>query len=232
VTLAGLLYALRWRHTPATEVALRLNQILRAALIGGLIVDPIVYFIYRANLNGPLDGKPPVRASPVPIKASPTSTAQKIYTFSVTWRELLIVLVIIAVVTVMFIAGRNRTTLSFNDPRDLAPAPESELARAVESGRAALSELDDARAAIIACYVAMETSLAEAGTKRGLAETPDELLERAMAAGQVQARPARTLTGLFYEARFSTHPMPPAKRQQAERALADIADHLPIGRPA
>jgi hypothetical protein len=231
LALAGLLYALRWRHTPATEVALRLNQILRAALIAGLIADPIVYFIYRANLNGPLVGKPPVRASPVPIKGTPKSTTQKTFTFSVTWRELLIVLILIAVVTVAIIVWRNRTKLSFNDPRDLAPPEESELARAVESGRVALSELDDARAAIIACYVAMETSLAEAGTKRGLAETPDELLERAMAAGQVPARPARALTGLFYEARFSTHHMPPAKRQQAERALADIAERLPIGRP-
>ena len=39
-----------------------------------------------------------------------------------------------------------------------------ELREAVESGRAALAEISDARAAIIACYVAMERSLAERGT--------------------------------------------------------------------
>ena len=41
-----------------------------------------------------------------------------------------------------------------------------ELLDAVESGRAALAELDDARAAIIACYLAMERSLADRGAVR------------------------------------------------------------------
>jgi Domain of unknown function (DUF4129) len=227
--LACLLTALRWRHTPVTEVADRLNQILRAVLIGGLVVVPVVYLIFRTHPNVALHGRSPVRISPVPVKGTPPRTDLSPHSNSVGWRELLIVLLIIAVVTAAIIIWRNRTKLSFNDPRDLVPAPESELARAVESGRAALSEIDDARAAIIACYVAMETSLADAGTKRGLAETPDELLERATAAGQVPAHPARTLTGLFYEARFSTHPMPPAQRRQAEQALSEIAGHLPIG---
>jgi hypothetical protein len=122
--------------------------------------------------------------------------------------------------------------MRFTEPLELElEAEPDELARAVESGRAALSELDDARAAIIACYEAMEQSLAQAGTERGLAETPDELLVRAVAAGQVPADPAGRLTGLFYEARFSTHHMPPAKRDEAERALAELAAHLPIGQP-
>jgi uncharacterized protein DUF4129 len=231
LTLAGLMIALRWRHTPATPVAARLNQVLRAALITALVALPIAYFIYKSALNATLHGHAPVRASPLPIRASrrpPTNPGSDLH--SVPWREWLIVLLIITVMAVAIVAWRNRTKLTVNDPRDLAPAEESELARAVQSGRAALSEIDDARAAIIACYVAMETSLAQAGTKRGLAETPDELLDRAMAAGQVPAAPARTLTALFYEARFSTHRMPPAKREQAEGALAAIAERLPIGR--
>ena len=55
----------------------------------------------------------------------------------------------------------------------IAEDPE-DLREAVESGRSALRTVDDARAAIIACYVAMETSLAERGTARGVADTPDE----------------------------------------------------------
>ena len=231
LTMAALLTALRWRHAPPTPVAVRLNQVLQAVLITGLVALPIVYLIYRSKPNAALHGKPPVRISHVPVKGTPKPTTEHPFLSSVSWRELLIVLIILAVATVLVIAWRNRTRLSFSNPQDLMTDTESELARAVESGQAALTELDDARAAIIACYVAMETSLARAGTKRELAETPDELLDRAMAAGQVPAVPAGTLTGLFYEARFSTHPMPPAKRDQAQRALADLADHLPIGQP-
>jgi hypothetical protein len=230
LTLACLLVALRWRHTPATPVAVRLNQVLLAALITGLVVVPIGYFIYSADGNsGLFHGKIPVRISPRPIKGSPPPTQLLPHSNSVPWRELLIVALIVVVAATLLIAWRNRAKLSFADPRDLATDEESELARAVESGRAAFRQLDDARAAIIACYLAMETHLAKAGTQRGLAETPDELLNRAVAAGHAAPGPTGLLTGLFYEARFSSHPMPPAKRDQAERALADLAADLPIG---
>jgi hypothetical protein len=234
LTMAGLLVALSWRHIPATPVALRLNQVLRAALITGLVALPIAYFIYRSDpSSGLFNGQPPIRVKPLPNKGKPPKTHLLSFSHSAPWRELLIALAIIAALTVVIIAWRNRARLSFADPQDLAMAdePDAELARAVESGRAALSELDDARAAIIACYVAMEASLAQAGTERGLAETPDELLVRAVAAGLVPGDPAGRLTDLFYEARFSSHHMPPAKRDQAERALGELSEHLPIGQP-
>jgi hypothetical protein len=105
---------------------------------------------------------------------------------------------------------------------------QSELSRAVESGRSALHRVDDARAAIIACYVAMERSLAAAGAEREVAETPDELLARAGAAGLVHGRAAGVLTALFYEARFSSHPLPPERKQSADDALAALADELSV----
>ena len=66
----------------------------------------------------------------------------------------------------------------------------STLEEALLGGRRALLELDDARAAIIACYVAMEESLARAGTAR-LAETPDELLAKASSTLLISAGAAR-----------------------------------------
>ncbi len=101
-----------------------------------------------------------------------------------------------------------------------------ELREAVESGRAALAELDDARAAIIACYLAMERTLGERGTARGLADTPDELLSRAVATGVVRGAAAGRLTALFYEARFSTHPLGPGQRDAASQALDELAAEL------
>jgi predicted ArsR family transcriptional regulator len=72
----------------------------------------------------------------------------------------------------------------------------------------------------------MEQSLARAGTARADAETPDELLARAAAAGVVQGREAGRLTELFYEARFSSHPVPPAHRDEARAALEVLAADL------
>src|SRR5213079_2022265 len=100
------------------------------------------------------------------------------------------------------------------------------LREAVESGRSALRTVDDARAAIIACYLAMEQSLAERGTARSLADTPDELLARARASGIILGTAAGRLTALFYEARFSSHPLGPAQRDAAERALDELAAAL------
>jgi len=110
----------------------------------------------------------------------------------------------------------------------LAPAEEytEVLAEALAGGRKALLRLDDARAAIIACYVAMEDSLARAGTTRSSAETPDELLAKAAGTLLVSAGAARRLTALFYEARFSSHRLDDDRRAAAESALDELALEL------
>ena len=100
----------------------------------------------------------------------------------------------------------------------IAEDPEG-LREAVESGRSALRTLDDARAAVIACYLAMEGSLADRGAVRGVADTPDELLARATETGLVRGTAATRLTALFYEARFSSHPLDNRQRDAAEQAL-------------
>ena len=108
------------------------------------------------------------------------------------------------------------------------------LAAAVDSARRVLQTVDDARAAIIACYSAMETTLAEAGAARRVTETPDELLTRAQAAGLLTGPAAARLTELFYEARYSTHAMPAQARADASQALGAISAELtsPAGVPA
>jgi hypothetical protein len=107
------------------------------------------------------------------------------------------------------------------DPED----PE-DLREAVGSGRAALRTVDDARAAIIACYVAMEKSLAERGAAQKVADTPDELLARATRSGLVRGSASARLTALFYEARFSSHPLGRGQRDAARDALEELAAAL------
>lgn len=99
-------------------------------------------------------------------------------------------------------------------------------------GRRALLEVDDARAAIIACYVAMAARLSRAGTERSLADTPDEFLRRVAGVLTFSAEPARRLTDLFYEARFSSHPMGDDERVAARAALDELVADLSSRRRA
>jgi hypothetical protein len=101
---------------------------------------------------------------------------------------------------------------------------ESALGQAVLAGRDALA--GEARAAIIACYAAMEASLTEAGVPRLESDSPADLLARATARGVVHGPAPRLLAALFREARFSTHPMDTRHLDQARGALDEIAAQL------
>ena len=136
---------------------------------------------------------------------------------------LLIIAIVAAVVVSIWWSTRLRLPAA---PLVIEDASTEELRAAVAEGRAALAEIDDARAAIIACYVAMERRLADRGTARGAADTPDELLARAVASGAVRGGAAGRLTALFYEARFSTHPLGAGQRDAASAALDELADEL------
>jgi hypothetical protein len=111
------------------------------------------------------------------------------------------------------------------DDRDL-------LARAVDSGRRALLGGDDPRTAVIACYAAMEETLAVSGVVRRASDSPQDLLERAAAGGLLpEAGAAAELTALFREARYSRHPMDAGHRDRAAAALTEIAASLAAAGP-
>lgn len=139
---------------------------------------------------------------------------------------LLIVAIVAAVVVSIWWSTRLRRPAA---PLVIEDVSTEELRDAVNQGRAALAAIDDARAAIIACYLAMERRLADRGTARGVADTPDELLARAVAAGSVRRGAAGRLTTLFYEARFSTHPLAAGQRDAASAALDELAEELAAG---
>jgi hypothetical protein len=141
---------------------------------------------------------------------------------------LLVVALVAAVAISIWWSSRLRRPAA---PLVIVDTSAEELREAVESGRAALAEIDDARAAIIACYLAMERSLADRGTSRTAADTPDELLARAVGAGTVRGPAASRLTALFYEARFSTHPVADGQRAAAGAALDELARELAAAAP-
>lgn len=101
---------------------------------------------------------------------------------------------------------------------------ESALGAAVLAGRNALE--GEARAAIIACYAAMEDSLTRAGVPRLASDSPADLLTRATERGVVDGPAPRVLARLFREARFSTHPMRAEHLDEAREALDAITRQL------
>jgi hypothetical protein len=230
--LAGLLTALAVRNSRAPRDALlaaQLRKLLTYVVGAGLVVIPAVYLLSRHVR--PLRPRPATKskaAGGIPHLPPPShSTAG--------WLIVIIILgalVAAILVYVILVLIRGRIWLGFRRGAagiaiELAEqGDESDLFEAVQSGRSALRQFDDARAAIIACYVAMEESLDRAGAARVVADTPDELLARAADQGLIHGDAAARLTLLFYEARFSTHPMPFTKRDEAQRALAEMAASL------
>ena len=101
---------------------------------------------------------------------------------------------------------------------------EAALGAAVLAGRGALE--GEARAAIIACYAAMEDSLAAAGVTRLASDSPADLLKRATERGVVSGPAPRLLAALFREARFSTHRIGARHVDQARGALDEITAQL------
>jgi hypothetical protein len=229
--LLALFVALRWRHHPPSgQLAGRLNRMVAAALVIAMIGVLVVTALSQIH---PSRRPASVRLPHVRGKGRVKLPQSHEPNFSL-WlgdiRDVLVALLILAILLIALAAWRRRRRARLHPVPQPAfdDVAEADLARAVQSGRMALAELDDARAAIIACYLAMERSLAELGAARAAAETPDELLVRAVDAKLVPPRPAGRLTALFYEARYSTHPMPMSQRDQAARALADLAAVLPV----
>ena len=99
---------------------------------------------------------------------------------------------------------------------------------AAQAGRVALDrQWDDPRSAVVGCYAAMEEVLQAAGGARRRAETPEELLHRAVTEGHLAPGPGRALTDLFLTARYSSAPVTSADVAVARQALRTVATGVP-----
>jgi Domain of unknown function (DUF4129) len=232
VSLLIVILVRRARAPTGQLIAARLREMLRSVLIAASVAVPLLYLVTRTVHVS-------ARPNPVHIPQGPGRNRrfhllpQSAHGMDIvaTVIDLLVVsLLVAAIVTCVVVLLRRRWTRRAARQRVVAEFEaddsEADLKKAVEYGWLALRELDDARGAIIACYLAMEQSLAKAGTARGVAETPDELLARAAGTGLVRGTAAARLTAVFYEARFSTRQLPPAHRDTAEQALAELAASL------
>jgi hypothetical protein len=239
VVLAGLevaLIVMERRRSGSGNPAAALRHMLRRVIAVLMIVIILIAIAnFEANNHGNLiqrwflGGRRPQQRKSARLLRLPagtrTGTADDV---SYALYGLIGLIVLAAVVAAVILVWRSRKRLhgpiAYAD--ETADEASADLREAVDSARVALRAVDDARAAIIACYVAMEDTLASAGTARAIAETPDELLTRAAGAGLIRGAAAAALTGLFYEARFSSHPMPATARDTARQALDDISAEL------
>ena len=213
---------------PGNAVADKLRGVLIFVLGGGMVAVAVVILIglhlHVYSLKPSKLQSPPRQRlklpSPRPQGQQGSSTFHLPLAFLL--YGLLVVVLVAAIVLSLWWARRFQSA-GHARKDDFIAEDSEDLREAVESGRSALRTIDDARAAIIACYLAMEASLAERGTARAIADTPDELLARARATGIVRGTAAARLTALFYEARFSSHPPDHRQRDAAQQALDELA---------
>jgi Domain of unknown function (DUF4129) len=217
--------------TAPTDTATKLRGVLLAVLSAAIVADfvAILYGLHLKLPAGKLRPAPQPRPSghprvPRTITARPSAGGGS-FPLNAVLYAVLVVLLIIAIAFAFRWARRLRPVPRLGDDEPIAE-DSADLLEAVESGRSALRTFDDAKTAIIACYLAMEQRLAARGTTRTAADTPDELLARATRTGVVHGGAAQRLTQLFYEARFSSHPMDQGQRTAAEQALDDLAADL------
>jgi Domain of unknown function (DUF4129) len=234
--LACLMAALLVRRSRAPDdaiIAARLRRIL-TYIVGITLVAIPVGYVLDVSAHVHLAPRPVQRGGTRPGSAPvrPPPHSHLVNDRIVTVILLALVAAALIYVIARFIATHRGTWTGWRRRARSASiepagdADEDSLREAVESGQSALRLLDDARTAIIACYAAMEQTLARAGAARAAADTPYELLLRAADRGLVRTDAATRLTTLFYEARFSSHPMPSARRDDARRALNELAASL------
>ncbi len=131
----------------------------------------------------------------------------------------------LGIVAVAVLAGV--VVLWLRRPRRESTTAEAGATRAaVDAAIGALDSEADPRRAVIAAYGAMQRSLAEHGVARRPTEAPREYLQRVLVASQANEREAKTLTGLFEEARYSTHPIPERFVELALAALQSLRGRL------
>ncbi|MGW1169372.1 DUF4129 domain-containing protein [Streptomyces sp. NPDC002550] len=248
--LGGL--ALREKYREQVAAAGELNPVeqrlvdgvSRVLLTASLVVPLLVLVLHRFGSSGssreaghggghealPLPGP---RQDPVPTLPPAQHAGHADHSMHFGLTRILLGLGIALFAVVVVIAGLHLWRYLTRPPAPEALATyatfddaQERLTQAVDSGRRALLDGTGARAAVIACYAAMEESLADSGVARRASDSPQDLLERAVAGGLPAGAAVVELTALFREARYSTHPMDGGHRDRAAVALAEIADGL------
>lgn len=209
---------------------LRLGLIALGVLIAWLLAMVVLHRLGVGSDSQRLSVPPgiPDRVGGSPRPSAPTKSGDTSRLLMATTAVLVVMTALFTVVSALRRPRRESVQVSATDAASPAPNHPQPLAVAAERGLAVLADRNlTPREAIIACYSAMERALAGApNTAPQAADTPSEVLARAVGAGAVSPGNASDLVALFTEARFSTHIMVDRHRQAAEGALRSVLAEL------
>jgi Domain of unknown function (DUF4129) len=202
---------LRWGFTTLVLLGMLLLAVTAAALTTRLTGKTL-------TVTG--QASPPT----APSAAAPTPSAASDPRWLTLAIGMLLTLLVVAAFAVRRRAGTNQTPPAATEPA--APSVPAHRTPSAVVGRRATP-----RTAIIRCYAAMEGALATVpAVAPHAADSPSEVLDRALAAKALRSPEVWRLVELFDEARFSPHRMTEPERQEAEAALQLVLDELRSGR--
>jgi hypothetical protein len=189
------------------------------ACVAVLLTPPAVLLTLRTRPRTAAQARPGALASGGAVPPRLPATAH-----GSPWPLIAGMLIALALLVALTTWSRHARLRPARPPEDQARLA---LRASLAAGRAALAGPRDPRAAIIACYAAMERGFAAAGSAPAAADTPAEVLARATGAGLVRSGSAARMAGLFRRARYSSEPMTSADSAAAAVALdqmqADLA---------
>ncbi len=232
--LAIFLWAFTQRKHMARELARHRTQRrggLTAFVFIAMLFGVAAYYRFRA-WDAPVFGEEEERAFPgngipEPVPPGPGELpAPREPEFAWLPTSIIVGLVIVAIVAYV-IAGRRAAR-----PLDADEELAAQLAAALDESLDALRAEPDPRRAVIAAYARLELVLAANELARREAETPNEYLARILDDLDVERRSVERLTGLFTEAKFSSHAVDAAMKEEAIDALSTVRDELRARREA
>jgi hypothetical protein len=215
--------------------------LLGAAMLASMYANPVIPPLIeggRQRQNTQEAVAPPTEEASTPPaspSAAPVETTVPVW---LTWALSAVCLVAFVTVIVMLLwillrdrLVQRRRALAV-DPGRLPTTDETErhVRAAVDVGLADLDDADtDPRRAVIACWLRLETAAAQAGTVREVGDTSTDLVARLLADHMVSADVLAGLAAVYREARFATHTVDEAMRDQARSALRQLRDELMAG---
>ena len=231
IVMLGALAALAWSgrrrkddppEPEPTRVELpwiyKLIALLLLLAMGGAVIAAAVLGA-RSTRATPRAGGGALGTSHAPVAPARTTAGFAVPSW-LPWAALAIVAFGVVVAVGVFLCGIVR---------DGSAKPSHEADATSAAVEAAINALDagpDPRRSVIAAYGAMQRALGERGVVRSPAEAPREYLRRVLLEQGATQREATTLTGLFEEARYSTHPIPERVRRLALAALRSLQARL------
>jgi Domain of unknown function (DUF4129) len=170
-----------------------------------------------------MDNRQIEQEAPRPAERPPAERQRSpIYGYGLTAIVGLLIVAVAVIFFIMFAPEKRATTTNGEDS-----AADPVFVGGIDAGIEDLEGIADPRTAVLACYARMQALAERAGIPRRMSDTPHELLNRLLQ-HRIDERSARTLTGLFERAKFSTLPIDEATRREALHALRDIRARLPV----